>query len=183
MSNRVTYFTSLLVLFFLNGLISRIYWLLYDSWFLCFCVLNSIDYLYRLLICCEDVELNPGPARSCHMGRVLFSNIRGLYKNFKDLIATCHHLRWNAGFWLSSWRWVEHSWVLSAIAHSWWLDQPWTWYVYSHPRRFLGSQEDKVWMWLSRIRCGPFLRSISEFVHSSVRIEILIATIPFTIVC
>ena len=77
MPNRVTYFTSLLILFFLKGLISWIY-----------LFLNSVDYLYRLLICCGDVELNPGPARSCHMGRVLFSNIRGLYKNLKDLIAT-----------------------------------------------------------------------------------------------
>ena len=91
MPNRVTYVTSLLILSFLKGPISRIYYyctildfLDFVFVFLCFkfhlLFVSAIDLLYR------DVELNPGLARSYHMGRVLFSNIRGLYKNLKDLI-------------------------------------------------------------------------------------------------
>ncbi len=57
-------------------------------------VFLSLDpYSHLLLLRCGDVELNPGPVRSRrHTCRVLYSNIRGLFANLKDVsvVSLCH---------------------------------------------------------------------------------------------
>ena len=53
--------------------------------FFCYLLFLFSCYCYSLkflLILCGDVETNPGPRGKC---RVLYHNIRGLMRNFKDL--------------------------------------------------------------------------------------------------
>ena len=51
-----------------------------------------ILFYFNLLLLCGDVELNPGPARSRQPNcRVLYSNIRGLHANIKDLAISSRH--------------------------------------------------------------------------------------------
>ena len=42
-------------------------------------------FLLLLLLLCGDIELNPGPRNSLTECRVLYQNIRGLYRNISDL--------------------------------------------------------------------------------------------------
>ena len=51
--------------------------------FLYFCYICW--FLFYLLILSGDVEVNPGPNNNVNKCRVLYNNIRGLYKNIKDL--------------------------------------------------------------------------------------------------
>ena len=54
----------------------------------CFSVIVFVLVLFFIVFLIQlagDIELNPGPQRQLKSCRILYANIRGLYKNLKDL--------------------------------------------------------------------------------------------------
>lgn len=53
---------------------------------------TTFSCLDILLLRCEAAQLNPYQTGSCRTDKVLFSSIRGLHKNFKDLVVANNSL-------------------------------------------------------------------------------------------
>ena len=47
--------------------------------------ISNLTNLFKLILLCGDIEVNPGPRYNNKECRILYSNIRGLYGNFNEL--------------------------------------------------------------------------------------------------